>query len=89
MTGMQDKLRVGPDFDGPVQARKCTDIIFTLAIILLWITMTGVGISSVREVRVRACVWVQKTPSRFGATLLLSACSWAGGQIERALGAVC
>lgn len=51
MTGMQDKLRVGPDFDGPVQARKCTDIIFTLAIILLWITMTGVGISSVREVR--------------------------------------
>lgn len=51
MTGMQDKLRVGPDFDGPVRARKCTDIIFTLAIIVLWITMTGVGISSVREVR--------------------------------------
>lgn len=48
---MQDKLRVAPDFDGPVQARKCTDIIFTLAIILLWITMTGVGISSVSEVR--------------------------------------
>lgn len=50
MVGMQDKLSVGPDFDGPVRARKCTDIIFTLAIILLWITMTGVGISSVREV---------------------------------------
>lgn len=50
MTGMQDKLRVGPDFDGPVRARKCTDIIFTLAIIILWIAMTIVGISSVSEV---------------------------------------
>lgn len=49
MTGMQDKLRVGPEFDGPVRARKCTDIIFTLAIIILWIAMTIVGISSVSE----------------------------------------
>lgn len=51
MTGMQEKLRVPPDFDGPVQSRKCTDILFTLAIILLWVAMTGVGISSVQEVR--------------------------------------
>lgn len=52
MTGMQDKLRVPPDFDGPVRDRKCTDIIFMLAIIGLWVVMTGVGISSVKEVRV-------------------------------------
>lgn len=70
MTGMQDKLRVPPDFDGPVRARKCTDIIFTLAIILLWITMTGVGISSVSEVRGR----VPKKPSPFLVSCLKYRC---------------
>lgn len=50
MAGMQDKLTVPPDFDGPVRARKCTDIIFMVAIIIMWVVMTGVGISSVKEV---------------------------------------
>ncbi|CAM9758184.1 unnamed protein product [Scytosiphon promiscuus] len=46
---MHDKLRAPADFDGPVQSRKCTDIIFTVAIIIMWVTMTAVGISSVQE----------------------------------------
>ncbi|CAM9698239.1 unnamed protein product [Ectocarpus sp. 4 AP-2014] len=53
MTGMQDKLTAPPEFDGPVRERKCTDIIFTLAIIIMWITMTAVGISSVQQGDVR------------------------------------
>lgn len=51
MVGMQDKLSAPPDFDGPVKDRKCTDILFTLAIIIMWISMTAVGISSVKEVQ--------------------------------------
>lgn len=51
MSDMQDKLSAPPGFDGPVKDRKCTDIIFTLAIIVMWISMTAVGISSVKEVR--------------------------------------
>lgn len=50
MVGMQDKLSAPPDFDGPVRDRKCTDIIFTLAIVIMWISMTAVGISSVKQV---------------------------------------
>lgn len=51
--GKDDKLRAPADFDGPVKDRKCTDILFTLAIIIMWITMTAVGIASVNQVRVR------------------------------------
>ncbi|CAM9338296.1 unnamed protein product [Ectocarpus fasciculatus] len=50
---MQDKLHAPPEFDGPVRDRKCTDVIFTLAIIIMWITMTAVGISSVQQGDVR------------------------------------
>ncbi len=51
MAGMQEKLRVPPDFDGPIQSRKCTDILFLLAIIIMWVAMTGVGITSIQQVR--------------------------------------
>lgn len=50
MTGMNDKLSVAPGFDGPIKNRKCTDIIFFVAIICMWIAMTAVGIASVTEV---------------------------------------
>ncbi|CAM9466342.1 unnamed protein product [Ectocarpus sp. 8 AP-2014] len=50
---MQDKLTAPPEFDGPVRDRKCTDIIFTLAIVIMWVTMTAVGISSVQQGDVR------------------------------------
>ncbi|CAM9629371.1 unnamed protein product [Hapterophycus canaliculatus] len=46
---MHEKLRAPPDFDGPVQSRKCTDLIFMAAIIIMWVTMTAVGITSVQE----------------------------------------
>lgn len=48
--GMNDKLRAPADFDGPVKDRKCTDILFTLAIIALWIAMTFVGVTSIQDV---------------------------------------
>lgn len=50
MTGMNDKLSAPPDFDGPVRNRKCTDVIFLVAIVAMWIAMTVVGITSVKEV---------------------------------------
>ena len=50
MGGMEDKLTAPPDFDGPVRNHKCTDIIFLVAIVVMWIAMTAVGIASVREV---------------------------------------
>lgn len=53
--GMDDKLSAPPDFDGPVRNRKCTDIIFLVAIVAMWIAMTAVGIASVREVRTIRC----------------------------------
>lgn len=56
--GMEDKLSAPPDFDGPVRNRKCTDIIFLVAIVAMWIAMTAVGIASVREVRTIRCEYV-------------------------------
>lgn len=50
--GQHDKLRAPADFHGPIEDRKCTDILFTLFIIVMWIAMTSVGITSVQEVRV-------------------------------------
>lgn len=53
---MEDKLRAPADFHGPVDDRKCTDIIFTVLIIIMWIAMTSVGIASVQEVSECLCI---------------------------------
>jgi hypothetical protein len=37
------KLIAPADFKGPGSDRKCTDVIFLLLIVLLWVCMTGVG----------------------------------------------
>jgi Plasma-membrane choline transporter len=39
-----DKLVAAADFDGPTEARHCTDILMLILIICMWIAMTGVGI---------------------------------------------
>lgn len=51
---MTDRLRAPPDFDGPVKDRKCTDVIFMILIICMWVAMTVVGITSINEVRLDA-----------------------------------
>lgn len=51
MSGMTDKLSAPPDFDGPIRNRKCTDIIFLILIVCMWIAMTAVGVASIQEVR--------------------------------------
>lgn len=53
--GLNDRLQAPPDFDGPVRDRKCTDIIFTILIVCLWVAMTAVGADSIKNV---SCVCV-------------------------------
>ena len=50
MYNTQEKLRAPADFDGPVKDRKCTDVLFTLLIVAMWVAMTIVGITSIQEV---------------------------------------
>ncbi|CAM9966712.1 unnamed protein product [Ascophyllum nodosum] len=49
MYNTQEKLRAPADFDGPVKDRKCTDVLFTLLIVAMWVAMTIVGITSIQE----------------------------------------
>jgi choline transporter-like protein 2/4/5 len=42
-----DKLVAPADFDGPTKDRHCTDILMLLALIAMWVAMTGVGIYAV------------------------------------------
>jgi hypothetical protein len=44
-----DKLVAPADFDGPIERRHCTDLLFLLLLICMWVAMTGVGIHAVTE----------------------------------------
>ncbi|CAM9134848.1 unnamed protein product [Choristocarpus tenellus] len=46
---MDSKLTAPADFDGPVKNRKCTDIIFMVLIVCLWVAMTWIGADSISE----------------------------------------
>ena len=47
---MGEKLVAPPDFQGPsTKERKCTDVLCTLLVVVMWCVMTGVGIYAVRE----------------------------------------
>mmetsp|Transcript_1145 Transcript_1145/g.1484 ORF Transcript_1145/g.1484 Transcript_1145/m.1484 type:complete len:788 (-) Transcript_1145:543-2906(-) len=35
-----------PDFNGPVEKRKCTDVMFFILLVAIWICMTGLGADS-------------------------------------------
>eukprot|EP00638_Chattonella_subsalsa_P003467 CAMPEP_0117771204 /NCGR_PEP_ID=MMETSP0947-20121206/24314_1 /TAXON_ID=44440 /ORGANISM="Chattonella subsalsa, Strain CCMP2191" /LENGTH=449 /DNA_ID=CAMNT_0005596497 /DNA_START=161 /DNA_END=1508 /DNA_ORIENTATION=+ len=35
-----------PDFNGPVEKRKCTDVMFFILLVAIWICMTGLGANS-------------------------------------------
>jgi len=43
------KLQAPSDFDGPTKERKCTDILCTLLLLVMWAAMTGVGIYAVKN----------------------------------------
>jgi len=45
---MGEKLQAPPDFDGPTSRRSCTDVLFTLLIWTMWLSMTGLGIYSIQ-----------------------------------------
>ena len=40
------RLQAPADFDGPVANRRCTDILFALLLLVMWIAMTAVGVYS-------------------------------------------
>ena len=43
------KLTAPADFSGPVEHRKCTDVLFLLLIIVTWTAMTAIGMKATRE----------------------------------------
>lgn len=47
---MNQKLEAPPDFNGPVP-RKCTDILFAILLIAVWIAMTYFGADAIANVR--------------------------------------
>jgi hypothetical protein len=44
---MGDKLQAPPDFDGPTSNRHCTDVLCTILIVVMWISMTVLGIQAI------------------------------------------
>jgi hypothetical protein len=42
----KDRLSAPADFDGPTGNRKCTDILFALLMLVMWASMTALGIYS-------------------------------------------
>mmetsp|Transcript_14870 Transcript_14870/g.25406 ORF Transcript_14870/g.25406 Transcript_14870/m.25406 type:complete len:555 (+) Transcript_14870:337-2001(+) len=46
---MGDKLEAPPDFDGPTSRRRFTDVLCTLLLWCMWISMTGLGIYAVQN----------------------------------------
>ncbi len=42
----RDRLNAPADFDGPTHNRRCTDILFSILIVLMWTAMTVLGIYS-------------------------------------------
>lgn len=52
-----EKLQAPPDFSGPVENRKCTDILCTLLLVLTWAAMTGLGLFAVSNGDYRVIVY--------------------------------
>ena len=46
---MGDKLQAPPDFDGPTSRRSFTDVLCTLLLWCMWISMTGLGIYAMQN----------------------------------------
>lgn len=46
---MGDKLSAPPDFDGPTSRRRFTDVLCTLLLWVMWISMTGLGIFAMQN----------------------------------------
>lgn len=46
---MGEKLTAPPDFSGPTPKRRFTDVIFTLLLWMMWISMTGLGIYAMQN----------------------------------------
>jgi len=44
-----EKLTAPPDFDGPTSERKCTDILCSLLLLVMWGVMTGIGVYAYRN----------------------------------------
>jgi len=44
---MGDKLAAPPDFDGPTKNRKCTDVLCSLLILIMWIALSCLGFYSI------------------------------------------
>lgn len=42
--GPDDVLEAPPDFNGPVESRRCTDIFCLVLIMIVWGCMTAVGV---------------------------------------------
>eukprot|EP00554_Chaetoceros_debilis_P003401 CAMPEP_0194085270 /NCGR_PEP_ID=MMETSP0149-20130528/16925_1 /TAXON_ID=122233 /ORGANISM="Chaetoceros debilis, Strain MM31A-1" /LENGTH=672 /DNA_ID=CAMNT_0038768117 /DNA_START=64 /DNA_END=2082 /DNA_ORIENTATION=- len=40
------RLEAPADFDGPTSRRRCTDILFALLLLVMWVGMTGIGVFS-------------------------------------------
>lgn len=54
--GMQ-KMQAPPDFDGPTNERKCTDILCYLLLVAMWIGMTAIGIYAAQKGDYRLIVY--------------------------------
>ena len=52
-----NRLTAPPDFDGPTANRRCTDVLFSLILLLVWAAMTGIGIYSLRGGDYRAVLY--------------------------------
>ena len=46
---MGDKLTAPPDFNGPTTRRRFTDILCTLLLWSMWISMTGLGMYAMQH----------------------------------------
>lgn len=46
---LSPKLEAPPDFDGPTDNRRCTDVLFSILICAMWVAMTAVGIYAVQR----------------------------------------
>lgn len=44
-----EKMTAPPDFDGPTTERKCTDILCSILLLVMWGVMTGIGIYAYRH----------------------------------------
>uniref|UniRef100_A0A7S4J5U8 Choline transporter-like protein n=1 Tax=Odontella aurita TaxID=265563 RepID=A0A7S4J5U8_9STRA len=52
-----EKLQAPPDFSGPVQNRRCTDVLCSLLLVLTWAAMTGLGFYAVSNGDYRVIVY--------------------------------